>query len=160
MDLYCPQPESVPRVISDPFNVVYSKVTGSGDIYLRVSDWKVIGVEVARPSGSVDWVEADYWLVDGTKLVLKTLSPCALLVEKASANLDRRRARVLYDVYCLLDFFEGMERLRCVARWLFGVLSEPPEDYCLLDELILVGRVPSLKTVFEKVRRVAAQEVR
>ncbi|MEM4029891.1 MAG: hypothetical protein QXO02_08360, partial [Thermofilaceae archaeon] len=60
-------------------------ITGSGYLYLRVSDGETVEVEAARPLKEVDAVEAEYWLVDGTKLVVKALSPCALLEEKVSA---------------------------------------------------------------------------
>ncbi|MEM0377294.1 MAG: nucleotidyl transferase AbiEii/AbiGii toxin family protein [Thermofilum sp.] len=158
IDLYCPQPESIPEVLSRSFNLPHSS-TVPGYLYLRVSDRETVEVEAARPSREVDAVEAEYWLVDGTKLVVRALSPCALLEEKASAYLDRRKARDLYDVYYMLDFCEDAERRRSAARPLLAALTEPPGDYSLLDELILAGRAPSFKTVVEKVRRAASQEV-
>lgn len=160
IDMYCPEPESVPAILSRSFNVVHFRVTGAGFVYLRISDREVVEVEVARPVKDVDWMEAEYWLVDGTKLVVKVLTPCALLEEKVSAYLDRRKARDLYDVYYMLDFCEDPERSRKTASSLLSALAEPPGDYSLLDELILVGRAPSFKTIVEKVRKVAAQEVR
>jgi len=160
IDLYCPQPESIPEVLSRSFNLPHSMITGSGYLYLRVSDGETVEVEAARPLKEVDAVEAEYWLVDGTKLVVKALSPCALLEEKVSAYIDRRKARDLYDAYYMLDFCEDAERLRRAAQSLLAALTEPPEDYSLLDELILAGRAPSFRTIVEKVRRVASQEVR
>lgn len=159
IDLYCYQPESIPSILSRSFSVVHSRVTGAGYVYLRVSNGEVVEVEAARLTGGVDWVEEEYWLVDGTKLVVKALSPCALLEEKVAAYLDRRKARDLYDVYYMVDFCDDAERLRKAARLLLNALAEPPEDYGLLDELILIGRAPSFKTVVEKVRRAASQEV-
>lgn len=159
IDLYCSQPESVPLILSRSFSVAHSRVTGRGYVYLRVGDREIVEVEVARPARDVDWVEAEYWLVDGTKLVVKALSPCALLEEKVLAYLDRRKARDLYDIYYMLDFCEDTIRLRSTAQSLLSALAEAPEDYGLLDELILAGRAPSFKTVVERVRRVASQEV-
>lgn len=160
IDLYCPQPEDLPAILSKNFNVIHSRVTGAGYVYIRIGDREVVEVEAARLAESVDWVESEYWLVDGTRLVVKALSPCALLGEKASAYLDRRKARDLYDVFYMMDFCENVEKLRSTARSLLYALAEPPEDYSLLDELILAGRAPSFETIARKVRRIASQEVR
>ncbi|MEM3137405.1 MAG: nucleotidyl transferase AbiEii/AbiGii toxin family protein, partial [Thermofilaceae archaeon] len=156
IDIYCSQPEDLPAILSRNFNVVHFRVTGTGYVYIRIGDREIVEVEAARFAESVDWVESEYWLVDGTKLVVKALSPCALLEEKASAYLDRRRARDLYDVFYMMDFCENVEKLRNTARSLLGVLAEPPEDYDLLDELILAGRAPSFGTIAGKVRRIAS----
>jgi predicted nucleotidyltransferase component of viral defense system len=90
----------------------------------------------------------EYELADGNLLTVYTLSPEALLSEKISALLNRRKFRDLYDIFFLLRYTEGHK-----PRKLKEVLKVKIVDSELLPALILSGPVPTEKQMKEYIAR-------
>ncbi len=91
-------------------------------------------------------IEEDFWLIDGSSVVVRTLTPCSLLEEKIKAYENRRKARDLYDIYYLLDLCEDASVMDSL-RQILPLLREPPHDYPILRAIVLMGRPPSFETV-------------
>jgi predicted nucleotidyltransferase component of viral defense system len=152
IDVYQDDPPRVAERLAASFKVVRARYTRSGTLYLRVREEVEVELEV-RPLAEGPAVEADYWLVDGSSIVVRTLSPEGLLREKVRAFLNRNRARDLYDIYYLLDLCEP-ELVASDLRTLLRGLREPP-DIGGLKELVLMGLAPSFQTMKVKVMRYA-----
>ncbi|MGB9728142.1 MAG: nucleotidyl transferase AbiEii/AbiGii toxin family protein [Nitrososphaeria archaeon] len=129
-------------------------MTPSKILYLKFGNEVVTELEVSPISRDVKVVEADYWLVEGGSIVVKTITPEDLLSEKVNAFISRRKSRDLYDIYYLLDFCE-VEKIKCVLKELLPFLDSEPKDFNMLSEPIILGRSPSFHTIVEKVSRYA-----
>lgn len=154
VDIYCQDIEKIPNILSSALNVVRVKITPSRVLYLRVSDGADVELEASPMFEDKEVTEEDFWLVDGSSIVVKTLSPCSLLEEKIRAYMNRRKARDLYDVYYLLDMCEDASRRKMVKE-LLPLLKNPPGDFSILKEIVLMGRHPSFETIVRKVGRFA-----
>ena len=153
IDIYHPNPRSIAEHFSRVFKVVRSKITPSKVLYLRIVDEAVVELEASPAFEEIDAIESDFWLIDGSSIVVKTLTPEDLVREKVRAFLSRKKARDLYDIYYLLDLC-GEEIGRELKKVLLE-LKEAPSDFSELKELILIGRAPSFETIVKKVRRFA-----
>ncbi len=152
VDIYSQEVERIPQVISPLLNIVRVKLTPSGVLYMKVGNGATVELEASPMFEEREVVEEDFWLVDGSTIVVKTLTPCSLLEEKIGAYIGRRKARDLYDIYFLSDLCpEAGEILKKLLRY----LDEPPKDFPVLKELIIAGRPPSFETIVRKVRRIA-----
>lgn len=101
-----------------------------------------------RVSGAV---ARQFEMVDGTYIVVKTLTPERLVEEKMAAYASRRKARDLYDVFFLLgQVAERREVAASVARFLREF--EPPADERELRALVISGSVPTVKQMVEAMR--------
>ncbi len=154
VDIYCQDVEEIPEVLSSSLNVTRVKLTPSRVLYLRVSNGVEVELEASPMFEEREVVEEDFWLVDGSSIVVKTLTPCSLLKEKIQAYMNRRKARDLYDVYYLLGMCEDLS-IRELIRELLLALKSPPEDYSILKEIVLMGKPPSFETIVRKVERFA-----
>ncbi len=154
VDVYCQDIEKIPEILSSALNVTRVKITPSRVLYLRVSDGAEVELEASPMFEDKEVIEEDFWLIDGSSIVVKTLSPCSLLEEKIRAYMNRRKARDLYDVYYLLDMCED-KSIRNPIKELLYILKSPPEDYPILKEIVLMGRPPSFETIVRKVERFA-----
>lgn len=137
-----------------PFKQTMAKLTPSGILYLRIRDDAEVELEASPMFERKEVIEADYWLVDGSSIAIRTLKQEDLLREKIRAFLDRGKARDLYDVYYLLDFCDPTSIKDDVKA-----LSEKlrvPDDFSGLKELILMGIPPSFDAIERKVRRYAS----
>lgn len=102
--------------------------------------------------GAPERVICAYETLAGGRMMVATLTPAGLVAEKASAYLDRRKVRDLYDIFFLLDLVEDRER---VAKGLASFVGRysPPEDGAQLKSIIVAGAVPTVDEMIEGVRR-------
>ncbi len=136
-------------MISPIFRVIKVKLTPS--LYMKIGDEAVVDLEASPMLKEREITEESFWLIDGSSIVVKTLTPCSLLEEKVDAYLSRGKVRDLYDIYYLSDLCEEKKPLK---RLLLH-LREPPKDFHILRELIIAGVPPSFSTIVEKVKRTA-----
>ena len=153
VDIYCQHVEKIPNILST-LNVTRKKLMPSRVLYLRVSNEAEVELEASPMFERREVIEGDFWLIDGSSVVVRTLSPCSLLEEKVHAYKNRRKARDLYDIYYLLDLCEDGS-VKDSLRQILPLLREPPRDYSILREIVLMGRPPSFETVVRKVERFA-----
>ncbi len=151
IDIYSQEVEKIPKVISPPLNVVKVKLTPSG-VLMKVGNGAIVELKASPMFEKKEVIEEDLWLIDGSTIVVKTLTPCSLLEEKVNAYVSRRKARDLYDIYYLSDLCSEASN---ILRNLIKYLDKPPEDFSVLNELIIAGRPPSFETIVRKVRRIA-----
>jgi predicted nucleotidyltransferase component of viral defense system len=95
--------------------------------------------------------DGEFRLVGGDSIIVRTLEPSEILLEKISAFKDRRKARDLYDVFYLLDYAKTTG-VRNALRGLIPMLACQPKDFTGLRELILAGKTPDFETIARKVR--------
>ncbi len=152
VDVYFVKPEDIRRFLSGVgwARLTKSRMTRTDRAYFRIEDRVPVELEVSPPPEGLKPMEGDFWLADGTSMVVKTLAPEDLLREKVEAFMDRGKTRDLYDVYYLLDFC-GRERIGGLLRKLLPLLGSPPSDFSGLEELVLVGRAPDFDTIKFKV---------
>jgi len=155
VDIYYNNPEEIADYFSTSktFKILKSKLTSS-KIYLKFGNEVVTELEVSPFSYDIKIVEADFWLVEGGSIIVKTLAPENLLKEKVGAFVSRRKSRDLYDIYYLLDFCEK-EKIRPFLKELLPLLKNEPKDFNMLSELIILGNSPSFRTIVEKVSKYA-----
>ena len=155
IDIYYNNPEEIADYFSTSktFKILKSKLTSS-KIYLKFGNEVVTELEVSPFSYDIKIVEADFWLVEGGSIIVKTLAPENLLKEKVGAFVSRRKSRDLYDIYYLLDFCEK-EKIRPFLKELLPLLKNEPKDFNMLSELIILGNSPSFRTIVEKVSKYA-----
>ena len=151
IDIYHDNPR---ELVNIPFKSTRVKLTASGVLYLRIKDDVEIELEASPMFEEREVVEADYWLVDGSSIVVRTLKQEELVREKVRAFLERGKARDLYDIYYLLDLCDP-ELIREDMRVLSGKLRMP-DDFSGLKELILMGVPPSFDAIERKVRKYAS----
>jgi predicted nucleotidyltransferase component of viral defense system len=115
-------------------------------------DGTVVSFEAAKRAPSAPSVVRPYEMVDGNLMLVRTLSPESLLVEKAAAYQSRRKVRDLYDVYFLLALVEDKAS---VAGALDSLVSsyKPPVDESQLSAIVVVGAVPSAEAMVDELRR-------
>ena len=156
LDIYHAKPTEIIDYFKDikSLKLTKYKITRSNIAYLKVGDLEEVEVEVAPFFRSIESIEMEYWLTDGTSLVIKTLSPEDLVREKINAFIDRGKSRDLYDIYYLLDFCE-VDRIKDELRKLLPRLNSKPKDFEGLNELILIGKTPSFESIRLKVMRYA-----
>jgi len=97
-------------------------------------------------------VTKQYKLVDGTSLVVNTLSPLDLLKEKVDAYLDRRKVRDLYDIYYLSGLIEEKEKIEELLPEFLENYKEPKNSH-QLSSLIIAGATPDTKDMLKELRR-------
>ena len=155
IDIYYNNPEEIADYFSTSktFKILKSKLTSS-KIYLKFGNEVVTELEVSPFSYDIKIVEADFWLVEGGSIIVKTFAPENLLKEKVGAFVSRRKSRDLYDIYYLLDFCEK-EKIRPFLKELLPLLKNEPKDFNMLSELIILGNSPSFRTIVEKVSKYA-----
>jgi predicted nucleotidyltransferase component of viral defense system len=150
IDIYHEDPR---KLMNIPFKFTRKKLTHSG-LYLRLKDGAEVELEASPMFKKKEIIEADYWLVDGSSIVIRTLKQEELVREKVEAFLEKGKARDLYDIYYLLDLCDP-----ALIKEEMKVLSEKlriPDDFSGLKELILMGVPPSFDAIERKVRRYAS----
>ena len=151
IDIYHEDPR---KLMNIPFKFTRKKLTSSGVLYLRLKDGAEVELEASPMFKKKEIIEADYWLVDGSSIVIRTLKQEELVREKVEAFLEKGKARDLYDIYYLLDLCDP-----ALIKEEMKVLSEKlriPDDFSGLKELILMGVPPSFDAIERKVRRYAS----
>jgi predicted nucleotidyltransferase component of viral defense system len=112
----------------------------------------VVSFEAAKRAPSAPSVVKPYEMLDGNFMLVRTLSPESLLLEKAAAYSSRRKVRDLYDVYFLLGLVDDKAS---VARAVGSLVSsyQPPVDEAQLRAIVVVGAVPSAEEMVGELRR-------
>lgn len=150
VDIYYWNPEEIGAFLSKVgwARLTKRRVTESRRGYFRIEGRVPVELEVSTPPQGVEAIDEEFWLVDGTSIVVRTLRPEDLLKEKVEAFVERRKARDLYDIYYLLDLCDPKK----VKEVLSGLaLDAPPDDFHMLEELVLMGRAPAFETIKSKV---------
>jgi len=88
---------------------------------------------------------------DGTFILVNTLSPEEMILEKISAYKKRKKVRDLYDIFFLLKFVENKEKIKEALKD-FLEKFEKPEDEKELKVLIISGSVPNVESMVEVIR--------
>lgn len=89
-------------------------------------------------------------MYDGSYMLVRTLEPKDILLEKVSAYLARRKIRDLYDIYFLLQTQDITEEAREPLKTLLTCFREP-EDVNVLKSIIISGTVPSVRDMLRVV---------
>ena len=97
-------------------------------------------------------ITKQYKLVDGTNLVVNTLSPVDLLKEKVNAYLDRKKVRDLYDIYYLSKLIEDKEDIEEILSELLENYKEPKNSH-QLESLIITGVTPNTEDMLKELKR-------
>lgn len=132
------------------FKVVKFRETRNA-VFCEIDGPRRLRVEFLKNMWNFKIVEAEYELVNGGFILIKTLSPIDLLREKVWAYRDRRKARDLFDIYYLGKVL-GLKNI-VELREILSFLEKPPRDWDELRVLILRGVPPSFKTVRESILR-------
>jgi len=99
-----------------------------------------------------NFVTKHFEMSDGTFILVNTLRPEEIVIEKISAYSKRRKVRDLYDIFFLLKFIEEKEKVKKPLTNLVGEFKKP-EDEKELKVLIISGCVPTVEKMIEEVRR-------
>ena len=156
IDIYHKNPEKILNHFktNNQIKTTKSRITSSNVVYLRIKDTEEVELEVSPIFKRITPVEKEFWLTDGSSMLIKTLSPEDLVKEKIEAFINRRKSRDLYDIYYLLDFCDR-QIIKPYMRKLLPHLEKMPDDFKRLNELVLIGKPPSFETIKEKVMRYA-----
>lgn len=153
---------SNPRDLSDYFystkifNILKSKITPSKILYLKIgNNDTVIELEASPTPTRIETIEANFWLVDGSSMVVITLTPEHLLREKVKAFINRRSAKDLYDIFYLIDLCDKNKIGKDLDE-LFPFLNSEPKDFPGLSDLILIGKPPSFEMIVRRIKKYAA----
>ncbi len=93
-----------------------------------------------------------YEMSDGTSILVNTLSPEDLILEKISAYQARRKVRDLYDIYFLLSLLKERKKVRNALQEFLGKLQSPTDER-ELQTLIISGAVPTTDALVEEIEK-------
>ena len=115
-----------------------------------------VSFEAAKRGPSAPSVVKPFVMLDGNLMLVRTLSPESLLVEKAAAYTSRSKVRDLYDVYFLLGIVARDAR---VAEAVESLVERycPPVDEAQLRTIVVAGAVPSAEGMVGELRRWAGR---
>jgi predicted nucleotidyltransferase component of viral defense system len=152
IDIYHQNPEQIAKYFSSAriSQVLKSKVAPSKVLYLKIGNDVATELEASPIFNGVEVTEADFWLVDGSSIVVATLTPESLIEEKIRTFINRKMAKDLYDIFYLLDFCKK-SKIKEEVKNLLPFLTSEPKDFSGLPELILLGKSPSFETIIRKV---------
>ncbi len=158
IDLYYKKPEKIAEyfTLQKIFRITKKRITSGGVLYLKLKEEEEVELNVSPFFKKIKSVEKEFWLIDGSNITIKTLSPEDLVKEKISAFLNRKKARDLYDIYYLLDFCDT-RKIKSELNILAEKISKP-RDFHGLREIILIGKTPSFKAIEEKVKKVCQRK--
>jgi predicted nucleotidyltransferase component of viral defense system len=95
-----------------------------------------------------NYVTKNFEMSDGTFILVNTLSPEEMILEKISAYKKRKKVRDLYDIFFLLKFVENKEKIKEALKD-FLEKFEKPEDEKELKVLIISGSIPNVESMVE-----------
>jgi len=98
-----------------------------------------------------NYVTKNFEMSDGTFILVNTLSPEEMILEKISAYKKRKKVRDLYDIFFLLKFVENKEKIKEALKD-FLEKFEKPEDEKELKVLIISGSIPNVESMVEAMR--------
>jgi len=105
-----------------------------------------------------NFVTKHFEMSDGTFILVNTLKPDDMIIEKISAYLKRRKVRDFYDIFFLLRFVEEKEEIKKPLARLVGEFKKP-EDEKELKTLIISGSVPIVEKMLEEVKAWVRQNI-
>ncbi|MEM2608657.1 MAG: nucleotidyl transferase AbiEii/AbiGii toxin family protein [Thermoproteota archaeon] len=154
IDVYHNNPEDLADYFYSTkiFKVLKSKITPSKVLYLKIGNDAIIELEASPAPKDIETTEANFWLVDGSSMVVVTLTPESLLREKVKAFINRRSAKDLYDIFYLIDLCKKNKIDEDLDK-LFPFLNSEPKDFWGLQDLILVGKSPSFETIVRRIKK-------
>jgi len=160
IDIYYDNPREVIDYLSkiEYIRLTKDKITPSQIAYLRISNEVSIELDISPIRRQLNTMDVDLWLTDGSTIVVKSLTPEDLIMEKINAFIDRRKSRDLYDIYYLIDFC-NTNLIKNALSKLIIYLDREPEDFKGLKELILIGKIPSFESIRRKVLKYAENKV-
>jgi predicted nucleotidyltransferase component of viral defense system len=94
----------------------------------------------------------NYEKIDGSSIVVFTLTPEQLIEEKVAAYTKRLKIRDLYDIAFLLEKVKDRERVRKAIKALLSKYK-PPKDEKELKVLLLTGAVPNKEQILAYIKR-------
>lgn len=124
-------------------NTVFAKFSFEG---------AVVSLEGAKRSPGGGVVLRPYEMLDGNRMLVKTLSAESLLAEKAAAYTARRKVRDIYDVLFLVGMLEQPWAARATVRAMLD-RYQPPVDEEQLKALVIVGAAPSAEGMVQELGR-------
>lgn len=114
-----------------------------------------VSLEVARRASPPHLVKS-YEALDGSLMMVNTLSPEEFVIEKSAAYADRRKVRDLYDVFFLLNLVKERETVAGpLSRMISGY--QRPVDEAQLKAIIIAGAVPSADAMLGAIKKWAGQ---
>lgn len=122
-------------------------------VFCEVTDRRSLRVKLIKEKWEFQEIEAEYELVDGGFMLIRTLRPRDLLLEKIWAYRNRKKARDLFDIYYLLRYVEPGD-VPPEIKDISSLLDEPPKDWRELRVLIFRGLPPSFESVRRRILRV------
>jgi predicted nucleotidyltransferase component of viral defense system len=127
-------------------NTIFGKYDQSGSVVSFEAALRQPPESVVKP----------YEMLDGNLMLVRTLTPEDLILEKASAYASRMKVRDLYDVFFLLNLVEIRAK---VLGSVTGMVEEHrrPVDQEQLKATVIAGVAPSWETMFEGMRRWVGQ---
>lgn len=91
-------------------------------------------------------------MTDGSSILVRTLSPGEMIVEKVSAYVKRRKVRDFYDIFFLLQFVEERREVKHALVRLVDEFARPLDEK-ELKALIISGGIPTVQDMLEAVRK-------
>ncbi len=149
IDIYYQNPREIIKFFKKTSSLDRYKITSSGIAYLRIQG---VELEVSPKFKKLKTTEKEFWLTDGTSILVETLTPEELVKEKINAFINRKKSRDLYDIFYLLDFCDP-KKIRRELKKIVNI--KKPEDFEGLKEMILLGKVPSFEFIKRKVNSYA-----
>ncbi len=91
-------------------------------------------------------------MIDGSSIIVNTLSPDGLIKEKIDAYLNRKKIRDLYDIFFLLDHVEEKKEVENDLANFLNNFSDPVDEPNL-QSIIITGAVPKTKDMINEIKR-------
>ena len=98
-----------------------------------------------------NFVTKQFEMSDGTSIIVNTLRPEEMIVEKVSAYFKRKKVRDLYDIFFLLKFVEDKEKIKNDLVKLAKGFKRPVDERDL-RVLIISGSIPNVESILEVIR--------
>ena len=152
LDIYCSSPEKISVLLEDEFNVIKKRITSGNVLYMKIEENRTVTeIEASPEFRKTKTHESEFYLVDGSSVLVKVLTPEELIKEKILAFKEREKARDLYDIYHLLPLCD-VQKVEPVIR---GFKPKRPKDWNGLKEIILLGATPSYESVILRIEKYA-----
>ncbi len=91
-------------------------------------------------------------MIDGSFMLVNTLTPEDLILEKASAYKGRRKVRDLYDIFFLINLVVSRERVVDSLRQLIQSFRRPIDER-ELKTIIISGTIPTVERMLEAIEK-------
>ncbi len=91
-------------------------------------------------------------MIDGNFMLVNTLGPEDLMLEKASAYKGRRKVRDLYDIFFLINLVEAKEGFLDSLREIIQSFKRPVDE-SELKTIIISGTIPTVEGMLEAIEK-------